>query len=695
MPLRDGNIGLTTLELHLKKTEFYRVEELNGFDTVKAACLSEKANHGFDPTKIELLRSKKMAEGGPGSYWRIISFTAENKVHQTTRRNLLSSAAANTFDAELFVGSESPGQSQPALISKDLEPRDGISPIPKEAEIAVRLQTAFNIGGSQKTLNDRISGGIDVGDWDGDFLALSDNVLLRSSEFVREGSLLRPVSERINMWSIHSSVDTVKDGRLIVFLNSPQIETSRQLDLRTDTKLFEEFIELAQRTLGDRKETEVQFDDMANQMSMIGLSPDDEATLNEGINRLRHRLDVSERMREVLLNLPEIRSSIDAIVAAEAESHRADTQRKIDEEFQTSREQLAQIQTELERRQAELHDLNIQTDALSAASTRAKQLLDSIEVRFEQRFRGLQSEIENRFDDVTTRWKQERNDEMEKRDSNDKRLLEGVKRPSFASPTHALEKSERLFIVGELAAEIAGGAAAVGYAIGAAFEGIVPVFTGNGAGRLASEFAYALNPGLATVLSVDPTIISLDDLLNSTSKGPDNTILQIIDIARSQPDVCFPIAICGIENSPVRFWYDALMLARWDGRIPQNVIVFSSCNADDSMEPLPAVFRATSVPFLVDAWKKHPMQRGENTFWKHNAVERGHTKIVSAVKLLTITEERTKAIVSAIMDSALFITEVDPAAVAMQADAHARWMTGSEVASDRFPPAAGKKEADV
>lgn len=104
----------------------------------------------------------------------------------------------------------------------------------------------------------------------------------------------------------------------------------------------------------------------------------------------------------------------------------------------------------------------------------------------------------------------------------------------------------------------------------------VPVLVGNGAAGIAADIALAIGGEAGAVVFCDPTQVSLSDLLQNETAG----LGKALDVAKANPNVLVPVAICNITNGPCEYWLPHIVEMRRIGRLPSNLALIASAGID-------------------------------------------------------------------------------------------------------------------
>ncbi|WP_237152366.1 hypothetical protein [Oryzibacter oryziterrae] len=104
----------------------------------------------------------------------------------------------------------------------------------------------------------------------------------------------------------------------------------------------------------------------------------------------------------------------------------------------------------------------------------------------------------------------------------------------------------------------------------------VPVLVGNGAAGIAADIALAIGGEAGAVVFCDPTQVSFSDLLQNETAG----LGKAIDIAKANPNVLVPVALCNITNGPCEYWLPHIVEMRRIGRLPSNLALIASAGID-------------------------------------------------------------------------------------------------------------------
>lgn len=117
--------------------------------------------------------------------------------------------------------------------------------------------------------------------------------------------------------------------------------------------------------------------------------------------------------------------------------------------------------------------------------------------------------------------------------------------------------------------------------------GRLPVLTGVGASNAASAIVQGLSPVSPMMIFCDPTIVSMQDLLNTPGIDGEQTLRQAIAFARSAPEVLVPFGLHALTKSPCEFWLQPLLIGQHAGHLPANMLFVGSTEPDGNRISVP------------------------------------------------------------------------------------------------------------
>ncbi|MBX5303168.1 hypothetical protein HJB93_28715 [Rhizobium sp. NLR12b] len=123
----------------------------------------------------------------------------------------------------------------------------------------------------------------------------------------------------------------------------------------------------------------------------------------------------------------------------------------------------------------------------------------------------------------------------------------------------------------------------------------VPVLVGNGSTGIAADIVSAVGGESSSVLFCDPTRISLADLVGDERSG----LARSIEIAKANPEILVPMALCGLTNGPCEYWLPQLVEMRRIGRLPPNLALVASAGVDGLRVSVPKSVMRYLFPLSV------------------------------------------------------------------------------------------------
>ena len=117
--------------------------------------------------------------------------------------------------------------------------------------------------------------------------------------------------------------------------------------------------------------------------------------------------------------------------------------------------------------------------------------------------------------------------------------------------------------------------------------GRLPVLTGAGASDAASAIVQGLSQASPMMLFCDPTLVSMQDLLNAPGTDGEQTLRDAIAFAKSNLEIIVPVGLHALTKSPCEFWLPPLLVGQQAGHLPGNMLFIGSTEPDGNRFAIP------------------------------------------------------------------------------------------------------------
>tara|TARA_A100001391_G_scaffold149716_1_gene107172 strand:+ start:11523 stop:13463 length:1941 start_codon:yes stop_codon:yes gene_type:complete len=553
-----------------------------------------------------MVKSKSMAQAGPDSFWKVSGESSINtqgnlstgprRFHEpetaTSARSLLAlERVRKAHNAPVFDGKKNEESSSDTKSYRN-EQRLSLGFLPSTTGIQDAVERLFGEG-----LTCPIQQGIE-------YVEIGDEQWLTKSTFVQREAKLYAVQSaskaRLPLYGLSPSSSRIAlaDG-IVVFSEQPAKDFMQEADLRSESEITEaadswlkRIVTSVRSSQADRERIEELRDLLANYV--------DETVSPAEFDELRSTLKVLEGRQELRVLLPELirndgiwSGMIEAQITDEVDERRRELEQPLAEEIASKSDELRRLKSQISDAEAALEN-SVQRHkafelALEDFTRRATDLVRA-EVESALAKQDASLALSKEISGLSTRLS-----ELEQ--------LSRDKAQTAVVSEHALPVRAPTEITGafsEIQQSTGLSETELSILLSSPAQRYLPTLLSVDAEEVLVGIAEVLSAGKGASVFLDPTIVSLADLMDAPNTMEDGTLADVLTWARLHPETVCPIALCGIDRSPCEFWLPSL-LAGGARRLPKNVVWMASVAGDGQRIEMPRSLLQKLQPVVPSA----------------------------------------------------------------------------------------------
>lgn len=629
----------------------YRVRQLVGTDGVIVTEVSEEGDSLTGYAHPKEVRNGKIRLGGIDSFWLVTNVKPERKFSSTKQE------APPAFFPSASATSSLIGRIKD---SSDFDVSSPFGGLAKQDKIegvsfgsAIRLLVAIGPSG---THHDELIRDLRDGQLAVEFRNTVDAIEVRPnvfmiSGFVRHPSGLYGLSPETRIGAVPTvtivgKTETIRlSSGLVVFCSRPRWTTVVETDLRSDDEILasaESWLARLQIAAslsdGDTPKTPAE---LLKAFAAASVAAEEREDLESALRVLSERQALPDVLSQLIANDEGWRVRLQEFEHAEQERLRAEIRARLADEVEHEASRLAELREQildaegrlatiahqevLLRNETEQHDARLEKRIAEAARAVSGASLSATE-KLREELAQLRAELEH-ADRVVA---------AEVVTSAVPEEIAPAPPPARTITLVLAAEGDRLRVLKELASS-SGLALSDLIAVILHSTEDVPVLVGDGSAGIAADIATSLGGETAAIVFCDPTRVSFADLLQDKVAG----LGRAIEIAKDNPDVLVPVALCGLTNGPCEYWLPQLVEMRRIGRLPSNLALFASAGTDGMRVSVPKSVLRYLFPLPVS--RTEPIANVDYVgSWKPFVTDA--TRIQDAIKTL-----RAKSVEPALM----------------------------------------------